>query len=822
MHTDPTSRFQAVLVLLLLAGASAPGAWETGTCFRVEDVAGRPGLVAPDGRPFKSVGVVWAYGPERGGGDLTPARVIEHLELIKSLGFNTLNLYGDRFIPEILDWCDRNELAVYFRTCYYPVQGFPAGLREFPDYMDPEFRRMARDHYRDFLVQVKGHPSVLAIDMDHRWLFHLDWSGANRFDTPMIRPHGLRRFPAWLADRYGEVGRMNDARGTEYADFDAVIRDERLVQEGQFLSLTNHPLRADIVRYTLWTAEDFLRELAGALHEEVPFIITPTTEHPEAIPECSPPPESGIAFMSPVHYNGKEDFGRDPAGLCKLIYETRWHYDMQGGPAYVSETGWRTDPLEQEPPNRDYAWIVPPDEEVAARAYALQFSLLSVLPWVSGYGYFKLYDKWPEGDFGYLRDDGSHKPQAFIGDAINGAFDATTIADPEPQVWIYYPEYALASYKPVYQQMKTWVALWEQPFFDALDRRVDEHWKGLRAGDKDVGRQFAADVTADFQSLWRGFAFTRELPPDDKPIVLFSTISSLLSAEDREALKARRTVSFGEVGLFDDSMRYAAVPWYLEAVGLSPANVAERYLLADFAGGAARPLVRPPEGVALGQAAPWNLVPATEIRAPLVCTGQTVRVPEGRYTRIEWLASSEAGNAAPDCVLVYADGEREPSVLGPTISDVRYKPVMTPAYEREGGYLSGIAVVPQQERILAAIELPQAPRVKVHQLVLVTGGAVKGSRVSLLDGTDRREGTTSWRLLLPTDTTGTPLAGGLIVLQRSALGDPLVVARGTHAAFLYDPLTWAGRPEEVSRFVPLHGSMVDQALDHLGRARRRE
>ncbi len=786
-------------------------AWAPDMHFRIDQVHGKPCLVSPAGEPFKSVGMVWAYGPERGpnAGELTAERVIAQLKVIKELGFNTLNLYGDRFIPEMLAWCDENEMAVYFRTTYYSLPDFPGDLKEYPDYMDPAFREMAKRSYGKLLSEIKGHPSVLAVDMDHRWLFPLDWGGSRRIDVPKIRAKGLAFFPKWLEARYGTVEKLNAAWGTTYAAFEDVLKDESLVRDNAFVALKNHPGRADVVRYALWTPADFLKELSAFLRAQAPgVLITPTTEHPECIPETNPDASSGIAFMSPVHYNGLDDFDRDLPGLCKLVYETRWHYDLQGGPTYISETGFRTSTLEQKPPTRTYAWVEPADEETAARAYARQFALMNVLPWLSGYGYFMLYDKWAEGDFGYLRDDGTKKPMALVGDAINGAFDCAALADPEPQVWIYYPDYAMASHRPGFQQLKSWVAIWEAPFFRALDRRVDDYWKELRLGNPRAGRKFAKNVTKDFRKTWRGFAFCKTLPNDDKPIVLLSTVSELLSAKDRAALLNRRTLTFGPVGVRDDFMRETA-PWHLEAIGLRADQVREQYFRLNLTNATVCAVPAP-----AGTNSPWPSIPATEYDRGVPCQGQTVAVPAGRYTRLELLAGAAEGNAAAFCDLEYDGGVRVRKPLGPTISDMQYEPMMTDGVASDGRFLSRVLVPLEPSRELTRITLPSAPWLRVFGAVLVNGGVATGARVVLPGKSGVVSGETPWWQRLPSGIEGVQ------VLKSFDGGDPAVVAAGPHVAFLFDPLTWAGKPDEVSRnTAALDRDWITPALNYLKKAR---
>ena len=811
-------RATALLVVLFLGVGviGAPAAWEPGTQFGVGEVSGRPCLIDPAGRPFKSVGMVWAYGPERGplAGELTAERVIRQCQDIKDLGFNTLNLYGDRFLPEMLAWCDENELAVYFRTAYVSFADLPGELKEFPDYMDPELRRTAREYYRKNYIDVlKGHPSVLAIDMDHRWLFPLDWSGARRFDEPKLQAKAAAYFPKWLAERYGDIGNLNGKWGTTYGSFDDVLRDPKLVSGGRFRKLENHPARVDVYLYALWTAEDFLRELCAFLQSELPgVLITPTTEHPECLPDVNPDPSTGIAFMSPVHYNGIDDFSRDLPSLCKLIYETRWHYDMQGGPVYISETGFRTSTLEQNPPVVNYAWAEPPTEENAARMYAAQFALMNVLPWLGGYGYFMLYDKWPEGDFGYLRDDGTKKPMALAGDAINRAFaKAVTFRDPEPQVWIYYPDYAQASHRPGFQQLKTWVAAWEYPFLSTLGKRVDQYGEGLMTGDPNAGAKFGAVVSKDFRKFWRGFAFTRTIPDDNKPVVLLSTISEILSDDDREALRAKKTITFGAVGVRDRFMKETE-PWFLSALGLSSAQQRERFLLLNLTNAAARP-VEVSGAITGTNLSPWRAMDPAMFDRGIPCDGQVLAVPSGRYLRVEMLAGSSEGNAAPFCRAEYSNGERRNLVMGPTIGDMRFEPVMTDHVKRGDTFLSRILMPLEPSLELRTIELPRAPWVRLCGVVLVEGGAAANCRIGINNGNEILERVTPWWLRL------TDAPGELRVLESFAGGDPAVVARGTHVAFLFDPLTWAGKTNEISGEVEWVRKWIDESVNYLRKAK---
>jgi len=795
-------KFMAFLMAAFVA-AQASAAWDVAARFRIETVSGKPCLVAPDGKPFKSVGIVWAYGPETGpmANRVDREKLIRHLALIKSLGFNTLNLYGDQLIPEMLAWCDENELAVYFRTAFNDIPGLTGPEKEFPDLMDPAFRAKAKARYDKFLAQVKGHPSVLAIDTDNRWLFPVEWSGTTRNDEPQLGPKGIAFFPTWLKNKYGDVATLNRAWGTSYAGFSDVA-----FKKGK---LGNAPWRVDAYQYVLWTQEDFLRELAVYLKAgSGGALVTVTTEHPECVPDVNPAPDTGIDFMSPVHYNTIDDYQRDLPALCKLIYETRWHYDLQRGPAYISESGWRTSPLEQNPPNLGYAMMEPRDEEVAAKCYALQFSLLNVLPWVSGYGYFKLYDKVPEGDFGYLRDDGTRKPQAFVGDAINRAFAAADLPDPEPQAWIYYPDYAIATHRPGFKQIKSFVFLWEKAFLDALRGRVDQYWAGLRAGNREAGAAFAEDVTADFKKLWRGFAFTRTLPTDDKPIILLSTVSEILSYRDRAALMDRKTISFGDVGLLDSAMR-PTPSWLWESLGLGKGVEKETRVAFDPATGKDF-LEKTPWWSWLSWTAEDAWSWEKHLAGPVTCIGQTLELSNSYCKAIELLAGSTEGDSAAFCELIYADQCRAVAILGPSVSDTRFAPEMTEGVELASEHWSVITIPVDPHRQLVALHLPDARSIRLRGAVRVSGGATSNATVVLRNGAESVSGDSKWALSIGEDA-----ASKLQVLKSFANGSPAVAANGRHVAFLYDPLDWGAGTNEISRFVDLHRAWVDEAVNHL-------
>ncbi len=185
--------------------------WTKGDYFRLKSAEGRDTLIDPSGKAFYSKGMVYDYGPDKLAliNNVNIDRVFRELGLIKKNGFNTLNLYGDLFFDEILLWCDRNKIAVYPRLDYTNWANLTKVRAEFPDFMDPEFRKIAKQNLDKILNITKDHRSVLALDRDQRWLFDVDYSGRERGQSPKLGPKSLEYLPTWLKDKYKDIGELN-------------------------------------------------------------------------------------------------------------------------------------------------------------------------------------------------------------------------------------------------------------------------------------------------------------------------------------------------------------------------------------------------------------------------------------------------------------------------------------------------------------------------------------------------------------------------------------------------------------------------------------
>jgi beta-galactosidase GanA len=241
--------------------SSPPTGWTSGG-FRLGQPDAKT-FLDPQGRSFYVQGMTYAY--EEVTDTLTAASVISELARMKELGFNTVNLYPrsgfntpstvqSDFLPEILSWADHNRMAVYVRVWYNPWV-------EFPDYMDPQYRDQARHSLDAALTLIRPHPSVLAVDLDQRWLLDVSWSGVRRYGVPRLMTQTLAYLPTWLQVRYGNVTALNTAWDRHYITFADVLSDTDIVRNRQVVDLDRHPWRLDLVEYTRWAMDDFMKDL---------------------------------------------------------------------------------------------------------------------------------------------------------------------------------------------------------------------------------------------------------------------------------------------------------------------------------------------------------------------------------------------------------------------------------------------------------------------------------------------------------------------------------------------------------------------------------
>lgn len=809
----------ALLSTCAFADEEQPG-WQNKGYFSLKNQDGRWILLDPKGKPFYSIGMVYDYGPDFGPSQsqITAEAVLAELQKMKDHGYNTLDLYGRSFLDEILDWCDRNEMAVYLRTSYSEVKGLTPERMEYPDFMDNEFRIAVKNFMSGIMTDVMDYHSVLAIDMDQRWLFSVDWDGARRGGEPRLGPEGIKYFPTWLEKKFQDISKLNEAWGKSYQQFADVINDTDIIEGGRVNDLQTHPWRVDVIDYTLWTINDFLKDLTETMRAINPnHLITITTELPEVIPfPISTKENSGVDFISPVHYNHSSDFGRDWIGNARLLAQTKFQSDISGLPSYINETGFRTEALHQRPPNMNYAMSRANDEEHKAKLYVEQMTLMNTYPWLLGWSYFKWFDKWPEGDFGYVANDGSLRPISKLGKLANPYMQINWEAEKNPHVYVYYPSYALAAPKASLQQFKSLTLFLANPFLKAHQKLFNDAMSVLGNLETLEGTTLGlfSNLVESFNEKWIPFLFTQQLN-NTSVVILAGNALEMLSESDRAQLLNLKTITFGPVGLYTERFK-ETTPWFLEAIGLPKDAFEEKYIPQDLGLNASTGDDK--YVTALKGKTRFILPETSEGNLKYIsCQGQALEVPQGVYTNIDFLMASTAGDLAQKVIIKYSDGSVEEQYLGATLGDFRFVPNFNPVgwkgkvQDDRFGYLSYIRVSVNASKTLTSIVLPKEEAIHVYAFTLVEDGEARNVKAVVKFGDKKAEGMTPWLFTLREGV------GEYTVLATFENGRPAVVQSkdGKHIAFLYDALTWKKSSGEISQDVDFHSALIQDLINRL-------
>jgi hypothetical protein len=832
-----------LLILLFIIPSFLSASWTKGS-FVLKKMNGRTIFIAPDGKPFYSKAMCYAWGPDTG-----PVKQLENnfakarieLEFIKAQGFNTLNLYGLQELDSILTWCDQNEMAFYPRMNYYELSDFPQALRDYPDFMDPKFRKSAKDYFDKYCPIFKKHHSVLAIDMDQRWLFPLDWSTEKRVAEPMLGPAAVRYLPVWLEQKYKSIKDLNIAWEKQYSSFADVLKDTAIIENGAVKPLKKVPWRIDIFEYTLWTINDFLKELTAYIRSiDVPDrLITYTSEMSESCPfPLSTKENSGIDFVSPVYYNSKSDFGRDWTGYGALLARAKWHSDLQDIPCYISETGFRSSPLKQNPAMMTYGAGKPGDEDFVAELYLRQCALVNINPWMLGWTHFKLYDKLFEGDFGYIRDDRSLKPVSRLGQYINAQLPVNFQKEPEPKVWIYYPHSALSSPYASTMQLKSLVLLLEQDFLQDFDAMVRKDQNFIKNPAPAISKTPLFTTLLDtFQKKWVPFRFTATIPADDKPIIICGRALEQLSMKDRELLKDKKLIVLSQAGL-EDERYHKTDKWFLSLLGIDGARQPSRFLRMDLKSYFNSDANQPGESAANEILALKSFPPVdTLIKCQLTnvffqwpdffpgknnnirCEGQELPVEQGTYHTLHLLGFAGGGDAAARITLVYSDGSRETAFIGKTVSDMHFQSFYYPDYHTDMAgqntkgekiYVSHYRITCNVTKVLKSVMFPSDRRLHFFAATLEENSdTAEKVDITVSAGKEKTQGLSYW--VEPVDRA---LIKGKILAEFPG-GTPAIAQSpdGRKTVFLYDAVTWKDAPDEISKDLEFHSRILKSILE---------
>ncbi|MDP8217352.1 MAG: beta-galactosidase [Candidatus Theseobacter exili] len=821
--------FSFVLVNSLAADEDIRG-WEKAKYFRIEEIEGRKIFIDPYGTPFYAVSMVYSFGPEGIVGTdkrLSLEEVLQEFEAMKLQGFNTVDLYGSDYFEEILDWCEKNEMALYPRASFGSLKGLSPERREFPDFMDPEFRAQVKDYYRSYLLKIKDYSCILAVNLDQRWLFSIDYTRCFRNGDPRIGPCGIKCFPEWLKNKYGLIEKINIAWNKNYRSFNDVIKDPEIIRGQNVLKLEDKPWRVEIIEYTLWTINDFLKDLTASMRIVDPnHLLTITSDLPEAIPfPISTSENSGIDFISTVHYNYLTDYGRDWIGANRVIFSTKFIYDFSNNnPVFINETGYRTSTLGQAPPNRAYAMGKQDDEAFIAEMYLDQALLFQSLPWLCGWAFFKWYDKHPEGDFGYLRDYGTLKPVSEIGKIINPFLPVNFMAEKDPDFVIYYPEYFLASRKAGSNQFTALISIIQKRYLAKHSKTIEKMYNLIIAnGTESAAKLDMQNLISSFNNTWIPFKFTNELPEGaDKLVVIAGRQSEQLSIEDREKLMSRNILCFDRAGLTDERYNETA-PWYLESVGLMPSEYTEKYIYVDLFTSKETDyksfLASDKSIITARESAVTFVFPIIEndVFKYIICSGQSINLPTNAYTAVNFLAGSSRGNIARTVILNYTDGSQEKKYLGTTINDMNFKSNTgrvgwfgKPGPESPEIDLSLITVPISPAKNLESIVLPDEPLLRVYAVTLTEGGIAEKVDITVMLENQEVFGYTDWVVSVRNLTDEELKNAPFKIVARFKNDRPAILMSkdGKHISFLYDALGWSDNKKEISLNVEAHSKLL--------------
>jgi hypothetical protein len=123
--------------------------------------------------------------------------------------------------------------------------------------------------------------------------------------------------------------------------------------------------------------------------------------------------------------------------------------------------------------------------------------------------------------------------------------------------------------------------------------------------------------------------------------------------------------------------------------------------------------------------------------------------------------------------------------------------------------MSHLAVPASPSKHLASIRLPYAPIVHIFAITLTEGGIAKDVTVEVEKGKIISSGICYWALSVPQDKNA-PYK----VLATFRNGNPAIVQSkdGRHIAYLYDPLTWSNKADEISADVGNQSEILKSLL----------
>jgi agarase len=370
-------------------GGLLDGTVPTAGWFRVARLGGRWWLVDPDGHRFLSIGVNnISYTPDTiQGTDQSPYRdaaterygnreawakaVVKRL---RGCGFNTIGAWSDD-----LAWHQQMPYTVILDLAGQVK--WPEG-NTFPDVFDPAYERAAMAAARRFSGPHADDPWLLGYFTDNELRWGPDWRSSQTLFAEFLAlgegAPGRQAVLRFLEGRYGAIAALNQAWGTQYADFAEI---------GRTAQPDAHLPHAD--------EDDFLRLVAERYFDTAQRAVRAADSH-HMILGCrfagyAPRPvleamRGHVDLVSFNHYDVSP-----PAALLREIT------DVTGRPIIISEFSYRG--RDSGLPNTRGAGVVVDTQRDRAEHFERYVRELMALPNAVGYHWFEHADEPAEGRF---------------------------------------------------------------------------------------------------------------------------------------------------------------------------------------------------------------------------------------------------------------------------------------------------------------------------------------------------------------------------------------------------------------------------------------
>ena len=563
--------------------------------FKVVQENGRNYLVNPNSQKFYMRGVVYPYRPDVYKRDGS-VQVIEDLNSIKSLGFNTIGILGVNNLQtqdiwkDVLQWADDNEVGIIAYLSPYPTETY-CNLNDSNQFITETYNTS----WLPAIQAAKDYHSLIAYSVEVR---PLKFKCYNTKDSEIqadfiswLKNKYQNDFPAFISawtknadnqpatddPHYNDLTNLLKYNSDPTGDYFSQIKLADYLYYSQpdsssIFPATTAPYLYDIMQYGNKFYTDFASKVVARIKSD-------DSNHLVAAMVENPVTDDDFFFLKRLSNTNIDliqlnNFRSDSDAIAL----SKTFSDILNKPVYIGKYGFRTydlisDNNQLTPVSLPYCKSMPGlDLEIAGKmcqpsdipaAYATTAGLLRSLPWINGDVYYSYFDipVYGGGDWGIKTIAGQEKPIIEIVKKIN-QLTGNLNPEAEPAVYVYLPEYTYP---------------WQDANFDhnglalvLMSRFIDEFKKA----------NLIKTIPSINGETYTPFKFTDTLVPiqsSTKPVILAGRNLFLLSEKDRNTLSNRFVITYGEIGYWDEKMKTVfeedgttANVYYLKQVDITP------------------------------------------------------------------------------------------------------------------------------------------------------------------------------------------------------------------------------------------------------------